>query len=363
MLRTLFAILVLSLFNSTAILADEFNNENSINYTSLQISQDSSTSAVQTITQDSLHIAQKDFYYADNPLYTITGELPNKTTKIKPIPAIIIGGVYTGVFILQHIGQMNTIWKDRTDFRFQEDGDYGLYVDKIGHFYGCYTTSYIARESFMWAGFSRESSVWLGSLLGLGYSTYVEILDGYGINWGFSPSDFYCDVAGTAFSVAQYYVPYLQNFSPKFQYIPSPWFGERKRIPSEIFIDDYSSQVFWMSANIHNMLPDNLKSFWPSWLQLSFGYTARNLTVPGSPGTEGRHYDEMRPNVYGDPKYILALDYDLTKILPDGGSFWNWLRQSLNLVKLPSPAIEFSKSSTKFYLIYPFPINLGSIRL
>lgn len=303
---------------------------------------------------DSLKLTQSEFMYADNPLYTINGELPNRLTKIKPIPAAILGGVYAGVFVLQHVGQMNTIWKDRTNFRFLEDGNYGLYVDKLGHFYGCYTTSYISREAFMWAGFSRESSVWYGALLGLSYSTYVEILDGYGINWGFSPSDFYFDVAGTAFSVAQYYVPFLQNFSPKFQYIPSNWFGERKRVPSEIFIDDYSSQVFWLSANVHNMLPQSLKDYWPSWLQLSFGYTARNLCVPGYKECEGKQYDVMLPNVSGDPKYILALDYDLVKLLPEGGSFWNWLRQSLNLIKLPSPAIEFSKSSTKFYLMYPF---------
>ncbi len=303
---------------------------------------------------DSLKLTQNEFFYADNPLYTINGELPNRQTKIKPIPAIILGGLYGGVFVLQHVGQMNTIWKDRTDFRFLEDGNYGLYVDKLGHFYGCYTTSYFARESFMWAGFSRESSVWYGALLGLVYSTYVEILDGYGINWGFSPSDFYFDVAGTAFSVAQYYIPFLQNFSPKFQYIPSNWFGERKRVPSEIFIDDYSSQVFWLSANIHNMLPQSMKDYWPSWLQLSIGYTARNLCVPGYKECEGKQYDVMLPNVSGDPKYILALDYDLVKLLPEGGSFWNWLRQSLNLIKLPSPAIEFSKSSTKFYLMYPF---------
>lgn len=304
--------------------------------------------------KDSLHIHQSEFMYADNPQYTFNGELPLRETSLRPLNASIVAGIYAGAFIIQHQIQMNTIWKEQTAFKFEEDGDYAFYVDKAGHFYGTWVMSHFLRETFLWSGFNYKTSYWLGAMTGLAYSTYVEILDGYGKNWGFSPSDFYCDVLGTAFSIGQLYVPFLQNFTPKFHYIPSPWFGERTRTPSEIMIDDYSSQVFWLSVNVHNLLSDNLKKYWPSWLQLSFGYTARNLCNIDSPEGNAHHYDQTGRWTKGDPKFIVALDYDLVKLLPGDGKFWGWLKQSLNVLKLPSPAIEFSKNRTNFYLLYPF---------
>ncbi len=311
-----------------------------------------------TLLIDTNRILQSDYYYADNPRYTLSGELPNKHTKIKPIPAISVGALYTTVFILQHIGQMNTIWKERTDFKIMEDGRYSLYVDKVGHIYGCVVNSYVMNEALLWSGFDNETSIWIGGLLGLGYSTYIEVLDGYGKNWGFSPSDFYCDIIGTAFYVAQYYVPFLQNFTTKFNYIPSNWAGNEKRKPSDIFIDDYSSQTFWLSINIYNMLPQKWKSYWIDWLQLSIGYTANNLTLPEL-SNPNHKYDVMFNNeVYGDPKYLLSLDYDLVKLLPDGGNVWNWVKQSLNYVKFPSPTLEFSKKGTKAFLFYPFQFSI-----
>jgi hypothetical protein len=353
---------LLFIFQSANLFADAQTNKEpktdlAINFSSI------ASDSVKIETGDSLHIPQSEFYYADNPRYTINGELPLRTTKIKPIPTLILGGIYTGVFIAQHVGQMNTIWKDQTSFKFQEDGIYALYVDKAGHFYGSCLSSYVMHESFLLAGFNPEASIWLGAGLGLGYSTYVEILDGFGKSWGFSPSDFYCDVLGASYSVAQYYFPVLQNFTPKFSYYPAKWYGERQRVPSQIFIDDYSSQNIWMSINVHNLLPNTLKNYWPSWLQLSLGYTARNLCDPMAPEAKKYHYDYKTSEVCGDPKFMLALDYDFTKILPDGSPFWNWLRQSLNYFKFPSPTIEFSKSRTRFFLMYPFPIKIGGLNM
>jgi hypothetical protein len=71
--------------------------------------------------------------------------------------------------------------------------------------------------------------------------------------------------------------------------------------------------------------------------------------------------EPIYPYVWGNRKLIIALDYDLVKLLPDGGHFWNWLKQSLNYFKLPSPAIEIGKP-IRFYLLYPFPIQIGSMK-
>jgi len=62
-------------------------------------------------------------------------------------------------------------------------------------------------------------------------------------------------------------------------------------------------------------------------------------------------------------RYVVGLDYNLVELLPDGPNFWNWLKQTLNLVKWPAPAIEFSSNGTRFHLLYPFTISIGNIQL
>lgn len=308
------------------------------------------------IAEDSLRISQTDFMYSDNFRYTINGNLPYKKTDVDYLRFGIFGGALTGFMVGQHIYQVNTIWSEKASFRFIEDGDYALYSDKIGHFYGAYFAGSIYTEMLMWCGFSRESATITGALMGVAYSTYVEVMDGFAENWGFSPTDFYSDVAGFGFFLLQYYEPWFQNITPKFHYFPAEWHGEKRRSPSEFFIDDYSSQTLYLSINVHNMLPDNLKNYWAPWLQLTVGYAARNLSNPSDPNS---NYDPNYSTKYsnflaGSPRLIIGLDYDMVKLLPDGPPIWNWFRQALNLIKFPAPAIEISERGTSFMLMYPF---------
>lgn len=304
------------------------------------------------------------FFYANNQRTTIDGSLPLLQSKIKPIPTAIFGVTVGGIFVTQHIVQMNSIWDKRTSFHFYEDGRYALYADKAGHFFGAYYTSYILSEALMPCGFSYDASTITGAILGLGYETYVEMLDGFSADWGFCPTDFYADVAGAGFFLAQHYVPFLQNFTPKFSYYPPRWHDELDRKPSKMFIDNYSAHTIWMSVNVHNLLPQNLKSYWPSWLELSVGYAARNLCDPFPPhgcNCDPKRSEQYYSDVWGNPKFLVGLDYNLVQLLPDGPPVWNWLKQTLNYIKLPSPTIEFGRE-TKFFLMYPFPINIGNIR-
>jgi|YNPMSStandDraft_1061717.scaffolds.fasta_scaffold00017_12 hypothetical protein len=304
---------------------------------------------------------QSQFSIAGSPRYTITGDLPYKETHIKPLNFWLFTGTL-GVFMYyQHKLQMETIWKEQGNFKIQEDGKYAMYADKAGHIFGCYLTSYFMTEGFLQSGLSWETATIVGTTLGLSYSAYVEVLDGYGKQWGFSPSDFYADVAGAALHIGQFYLPYLQNFTPKFMYFPANWHNEQKRYPHDMFIDDYSSHTLWLSANIKNMLPEKVGKYIPPWLELSFGYAVRGLcdTLQASMGkckpcSGDRWVDGF---YFGSPRYIIALDYNLIHLLPEGGKFWNWLRQTLNYFKLPSPAIEFGRV-TKVYLLYPFHFKI-----
>lgn len=300
---------------------------------------------------------------ADKPLFTITGSPINSTTKIKPIPILIFAGTYTGIFVLQHIGQMSTIWKNRGPFHIVEDGKYAMYIDKAGHFYGTFLSSYVLSQTLIECGLSYDWASAVGGLLGLGYTTYVEVLDGFSRDWGFCPSDFYADVAGALFFWGYSHLPLLQNFTPKFMYFPPRWFNSYSRKPSSMFIDDYSAHTFWISVNVYNLLPKTVQSYYPKWLDISVGFAVRNLCDPLNPANNCNPSvsEPVYHYVWGNRKIIIALDYDLVKLLPDGSPFWNWLKQSLNYFKLPSPAIEFGKP-TRFYLLYPFPLQIGSIK-
>lgn len=302
-----------------------------------------------------LIISQEEFKYADNPKSTFTGILPNRETNIRPTNFYIFAGATISYMTVQHIVQRNSIWSETGDFRFIEDGNYALYIDKVGHTYGSYLSSYFFTEMFMWSGFGYDLSHILGPTMGILYTTYVEVMDGFAKDWGFSPSDFYFNIAGSIFSLLQHFIPYLQNITPKFMYIPASWHGELERKPHSFFIDDYSSHTFYWSFNVHNMLPKSLKDYWPPWLQLTFGVAVRNLCDLLNPAhncdlTRGNVYDGI---ILGSPRYIIGLDYDLVKILPDGIPFWNWIRQTLNFFKLPAPAIEFG-DGVRFHLLYPF---------
>lgn len=331
-----------------------------------KISDSSGSKILDTI----LYVPYNEFFIADQPRYTFTGEPALKNTKLRLLNTVAIFGTYSVIFYVQHEMQQNTIWKNVGDFHIQEDIQYSLFLDKFGHFYGGYSTSYLLGEMLQLAGFSWDAATIWGSALGLSYMTYIEVLDGYSKDFGFSPSDFYADIAGSAFYIAQHYVPILQNFSPKFEYVNPKWLGELDRKPHDSFIDNYSAQAFWMSVNIRNLFGGVVKEYCPEWINLSIGYAVYSLsgTYQKEDGTWDYYYPEnlshrVNSVTAGNRKLIIALDYDLSKLLPDGPPFWNWMKQSLNLFKLPAPAVEFGfEGKTKVYLLYPFEFRLSGLR-
>jgi hypothetical protein len=281
--------------------------------------------------------------------------LPNAKTEIRTTNAAILGGIYLGTLTWLHFNQANAWWKkDRGKFHFEEDWVYALQVDKAGHFYGGYLFSYVFSEALIASGFSWDEAADWGTVLGITYETYIETEDGFAKSWGFSPSDFYADAMGSIFFIAQHYVPALQNVTPKWEYIPSEWIGKPVINRPRTFIDDYNSSTFWWSVNLYNILPQNLKQYWIPWLDLSFGYGADAIDAPIGPSG---HPDQLAAR-----RYIIGVDYNLVKLLPDGGWFWNWFRQSLNYIKFPSPTIEFKNNITTFHLLYPFRISIGNFK-
>ncbi|HXX62954.1 MAG TPA: hypothetical protein VEO56_04075 [Bacteroidota bacterium] len=270
------------------------------------------------------------------------GAQPNLSTQIRPIPAATVGGLYFGSLTWLHFYQKRTIWAAGSSFRIADNYDESLSANYGGHFTGGYFLSYLSTEMLLTSGFGLKMATICGTLMGFAYQFYVEALDGYGKDYGFSPYEFYWQTLGTIYYYASYSWPALQDFVPKTDYYPASSFGQKQKYLSKTPIDDYSAWTFWMSANVHHLLPSATQRYYPDWLNLAVGYSARNLGYP----------DRFRVLVF-------ALDFNLAKILPKGGAVWNWWRQTLVFLKIPGPALEIQMPGQKrLYLLYPFKVQL-----
>jgi hypothetical protein len=251
--------------------------------------------------------------------------------------AIIGGGLLT-IGVVHQFYVQNAWWKDyRGPFHFREDLHYARNVDKVGHFYAGMLTSYLGGKAMAWSGFREEKALWYGAGLGTLFELYVEIQDGFSTLWGFDRVDFAADVAGAMFPVAKHYVPFLQNVDMKFSYLPShaePPRGGQFQNQKRLVVDDYEGQRFWLCFKVGHMLPDPLRSVWPDFLGIALGMGVRDLENNG-----------------GQLEWYIALDYDLTKLPGDSG-FLKALKEGLNLIHLPSPAIRFSPSVILYGLYF-----------
>lgn len=288
-----------------------------------------------------------NFKYAGSQRFTLSGDLPNLHTEIKPLQASAVTAVAIVTGIALHINQSAAWWDGKgRSFYFYDDWDDVLFADKCGHFMGGYFISYLSREAFVFSGFSWDNSISLGSLVGILAQTYVEFKDGYAENTGFSTSDFVADITGIAYFHLQHYIPVLQNFSPKWQYVPPSLIGVPPKARTQTFLDNYNSTTAWVSIHVRNLFWGEEESIWPKWLNIGFGY-----------GVNGYYTPDI------SSRFVIGLDYNFVELLPDGAPFWNWLKQSLNCIKFPAPAIEYSNKGMNFKLLYPFTITIGSVQL
>lgn len=274
-----------------------------------------------------------DFRLGCDERATLYGDRPLTSTRLDPVRATAVGAAMTGVLISFHVTMKNAWWDNRTSFNFKDDWNDVLQVDKAGHAFAGYMESYAFSEMMMGAGVAWKMATLIGGLVAFCYQTYVELEDGFSEGWGFSMTDVASNGFGAGLYIAQGFVPALGNIRPKYQFVPAGWLDVPRL--STTWIDDYNSSTFWLSTSPRCLAGDRLE-WWPVWLNIALGYGVR---ING---------DEDRAR-----RVILALDYNLIQLLPDGGHVWNWLRQTLDHIKFPSPAIEFSPEP-RLFLAFPF---------
>jgi len=247
----------------------------------------------------------------------------------------IVSGAALTTGIGLHIYQSNSWWKsERSNFHFENDWDYALWLDKLGHFYAGALVAHAFSSGLEAANFDSENSAILGAALSLGFLLYIEVEDGYGPNWGFSPGDAIADFLGAGYMLTQYYVPFLKNFMLKFSYYPSDKLRAGQHQGGNV-IDDYEGQKQWLSIRVNEFLPSSIEKYWPDFLMLAGGVGVRNLDGSGG----------------GQREYYIALDIDAEEI-PLYGPAWQFVKNTLNYIHFPMPGFRFSPDGAFFVFCF-----------
>ena len=257
-----------------------------------------------------------------------------------------LAAAITGLHILQY----NSWWANqRGPFHIEDDPDYEHNYDKYGHAFGGYYTSHFFYEAYAWTGMDSSQATLLAGICGAMYEFYVEIEDGFAKDWGFSPGDAKADIAGAAFYVLRNRIDFLRNFQYKWFYYPS---GEKPYTKDQTLnpLDDYGGQSYWLTVDVHRMLPQPAKQYWPDWLNLALGVS--RLYLP---------FDSTSTDYYNQRKtaYYIGLDFDMERIIPESSiGIINFIRRGLSYWRLPAPAYRIYPDP-RFFILFPLRMTIG----
>lgn len=244
-----------------------------------------------------------------------------------------LSALYLSSGIGMHLYQKKAWWSDqKVPFHFTNDWAYARSIDKFGHFYGTTLLAHAFSAGLEAANFPIEDSYLYSGIAAFAFQMYVEIEDGFGPKWGFSPGDAAADFLGAAFSISQYYFPNLKNFQMKISYLPSQKFRSGETF--SVF-DDYEGQKYWLAFRMEELLPEPAAKYWPDFLNLAVGYGVDKLDGVGG----------------GDSEFYLGLDFDAEQI-PLNGEFWQFIKNTLNYVHFPLPGIRISPNAA--FLAFAF---------
>jgi len=246
-----------------------------------------------------------------------------------------VGALTLGAGVAVHIYQANSWWQDQsTSFKIVNDWKYALWLDKMGHFFGTNLIAHGLSASFEATNLTIEQSAIYASIGALAFELFVEIEDGFGPQWGFSPGDAGADILGAAYSLGQYYYPTLKHIQPRVSYYPSDKLLAGKH-PGGNIIDDYVGQKYWLAFRMKELLPKSIANYWPSFLMISVGMGLRDWNGFG----------------VGKQDVFIALDFD-AETIPLHGKFWQFIKNTLNYIHFPMPGIRISPTMAAFVIVY-----------
>lgn len=234
---------------------------------------------------------------------------------------------------------LNQLWYanyEKSKFHFINDNSDWLQMDKVGHAFSAYQLGRLSMSAMDWAGASKRDQLLYGAPLGFVFLTAVEVMDGFSAEWGASTGDIIANAAGTAFLIGQELGWKEQRISFKYSFHRTDYAALNPDVLgknlTEQMLKDYNGQTYWLSANVWSFAKE---SKFPKWLNIAFGYGAEGM-LSKQPG----HELEVSPRYR---QFYASFDIDLTKIKTNS-PFLKGLFNTLNFIKIPAPAIEFTSN-------------------
>lgn len=217
-------------------------------------------------------------------------------------------------------------WQDSSNaFHFEHDGvfnNYSLGVDKIGHAYVSHLCYHAIYEAMTWAEFTPRQTLYTSIALPAFWALSIEIGDAFS-PYGFSVPDLAANFAGIGYGVLQHKVPFFKNIAFKFSYYP--------RRPIARLSSNYDDHIYWLSFNMHKLLPGVVGRKWPEVINLAAGYSI-----------EGYHTPNMRR------EFLFGIDINLDAIKTKSKGVTAF-KNVLNLIHLPSPGVKVTREYTPQY--------------
>jgi len=263
--------------------------------------------------------------------------------KVNKLIAIESSFYVGGISFLQYVWYHD---KERVPFHYYNDNKGWLQLDKYGHALTAYKESFSGYYGLRKSGVKKGKALIYGGPLGFVLQAPIEVYDGLYEGWGFSWGDMIANTSGSVLLVGQELLYNDQIVKFKMSYQRSkmaeqkPWYLGENQLQS--FFYDYNGHTYWLSANLNRIYPHKKL---PNWVNIAVGYSGENMYSEFENKGSFSQYERYR-------QYYFSLDIDWTKI-PTKYKLVRLALDAMMVVKLPFPALEFSKpNGIKFRPLY-----------
>ena len=207
--------------------------------------------------------------------------------------------------------------------------------DKWGHLFGGYHLARIGYAGLREACVSDKKAIFWSAAYAAAFQLQIEIFDGQFAKYGFSYADMIANTTGQALAVMQELHPSWRAIKPTFSYhktrallnTENGTIGREGELRPSL---DYSGQTYWFSADMEQLLPENAKPYWPSFMRVSIGHSITDWVTP-----------ETGDVVRAKRKILLSIDFDPDK-LPGNAPWWRSIKRTLSYYHFPAPALELT---------------------
>lgn len=249
---------------------------------------------------------------------------------------------YTGTMVA-----LDKVWYsdfDRQSFHLFNDAPEWKQMDKVGHFFSSFHLSNLTARALEWAQVSPRKADFVGAIAGFCMLSSIEWFDGRSAGYGASVTDLTANMAGSLFFLAQKRSWNEIRVAPKFSFHFTEFASQRPELlghGGEEIIKDYNGQTYWLSWN-----PNHLAGIkkWPTWLDVSIGYGAEEMISARDATNQSSGFSPHR-------QYYLSVDLNTTRWRVRS-KVLKGLLAITRYVKIPAPAIAFSKKGIRVHGLY-----------